>query len=132
MSFQLGWKQGEITATAENSESIDLYGRHFKKITDSTLNTYELAQARADLEVSGMTAIPKKGTVTIEGRTNIEPYYRFSSNLTNFDINEIWNIVSYTQTIDQNGFTTTINYGRQPFDLAAKVARIARKQESGD
>jgi len=131
MSFQLGWRQGEISYRASNQTSINKYGKHFKKISDSSYTTFEQAQARAELEVSGMETIPKKGSVTIEGITDIDTYYRFSSNLTNFGINEIWDVVSYTQRIDQNGFTTTINYGKQPYDIARKVAELEHKQEIG-
>lgn len=124
MSFKLGWTEGEITTTAENSDSIDAYGRYFKIINDSTINSLEAAQVRADREVAGMEIIPKKGTITINGRTDMKTYYRFSSNLTNFDIKDIWDVVSYTQRIDGQGFTTTINYGKQPFDLMKVIANL--------
>jgi len=128
MRFQLGWTQGEIQATATNQESIDLYGRHFKKINDSTITTLERAQARADLEVSGMTEVPKKGKFVITGRTDMSNEYMFSANLTNFGIDEKFDIKEYTQRIDKKGFTTEIVYGRHTFDLAKKVSELEYKQ----
>lgn len=124
MTLQLGWKEGNITATATNDASISLYGRHTKLINDSNLNTTEAAQARADAEVDGMETVPKKGTLTIDGRTDMETYYRMSSNLTNFGIDDIWDVVSYTQKINEQGFTTEINYGKQPFDIVRKIAEL--------
>jgi len=131
MSFKLGWKQGEISYRASNQASIDSFGRHFKKVYDSSYTSLEQARERAEKEVSGMTAIPKKGTITIDGTINIGTNYRFSSNLANFNINELWNVVSYTQKIDQkSGFTTTINYGKQPFDIVRKVSELEHAQET--
>ena len=127
ISFQLGWTEGEITATATNDDSIDLYGRHFKVINDSTINTLEAAQARADREVAGMETIPKKGTITIDGKIDISENYRFSSNFDNFQIDEIWDIVPYTQKIDQAGFQTIINYGKHPFDITKKISDLENK-----
>jgi PAB1-binding protein PBP1 len=105
-----------------------LYGRHFKKINDSTITTLERAQARADLEVSGMTEVPKKGKFVITGRTDMSNEYMFSANLTNFGIDEKFDIKEYTQRIDKKGFTTEIVYGRHTFDLAKKVSELEYKQ----
>jgi len=127
MTFKLGWVQGDITATASNQDSIDIYGRHFKKIVDSNITTLEVAQARADEEVRNMEIIPKKGTVTIEGRTDMSQNYRFSSNLTNFGITDIWDIKQYSQIIDQNGFRTVINYGKPQFDIAKKLVDLEKE-----
>ena len=122
LQFKLGWSQGEIKATATNQDSIDIYGRHFKKIVDSSITTLEQAQARADLEVSGMTLIPKQGRFVINGKTDMSNEYLFSANLTNYGIDEKFDIKSYTQRIDKNGFTTEITYGKHTFDIAKKVA----------
>ena len=127
MRFKLGWSEGQIRARALNQTSIDIYGRHFKKVSESSYNQSSQAYVRAQLEVSGMTTIPKKGNVTIEGITNIDTDYRFSSNLTNFGIDEIWNVAQYTQTIDKNGFTTTIQYNKHDFDIAKEVAQLKQK-----
>lgn len=132
MTFQLGWKEGDITYRASNQTSIDLYGRHFKKINDSTINTYERAIARAEAEISGSEKLKQKGTITIDGRTDMSPNYRFSANLSNLGINNIWDVRSYTQRIDKNGFTTTINYGMPEFDFIHKLAKVEKQQESGD
>jgi len=132
MTFQLGWRQGDIEARASNQTSIDKYGRHFKKISESSYTTQEQATQRAQYEVSGMEYIPKKGTLTINGRTDMSPEYRFSANLGNFGITDVWDVKSYTQKIDKNGFTTTINYGKQPFNIAAEVAKNKNQLQSGD
>ena len=124
MAFDLGWKQGSITATAEDTDSIASYGRHFRTINDSTINTLELAQARAYGEISANRFLKKKGTITIDGRTDMKTYYRFSSNLTNFGIEDIWDVVSYTQRIDGQGFQTIINYGKQPFDIMKVISDL--------
>jgi len=124
ISFRLGWSEGEITATATNQESIDRYGRHFEIINDSTLNTLEGAQARANAEVKGMETIPKKGTITIDGRTDLQSHYRFSSNFDNFQINEIWDVVSFTQRINEQGFTSEINFGKQKFDFMKHISNL--------
>jgi len=124
MSFKLGWLQGEATATATNDTSIGLYGRHFKKITDSTITSTDQAQNRADREVEGMEVIPKKGNITIVGRTALSVDYRFSANLTHHDINGVFDIVSYTQRIDNQGFTSTIDFGKHPYDIAKEVQNL--------
>lgn len=128
MSFQLGWKEGEITARASSSESINAYGRHFRKITDSTITTQEVANARAQAEISGSEIINKKGNITINGRTDMDVNYRFSSNLSNFGINEMWDVMSYTQRITpEEGFVTEINYGKQPYDIVAELEKLKGK-----
>ena len=86
-----------------------------------------MAQARADAEVSGMAIIPKKGSITIDGRTDMATEYRFSSNLTNFGITDIWDVISYQQIIDQQGFRTIINYGKPEFDIAKRISDLERE-----
>lgn len=131
MTFKLGWKEGDIEYRASNQTSIDSFGRHFKKINEPSYTRLEQVQQRAEQEVSGMSSIPKKGTITINGRPNMSADYRFSSNLNNFGINELWDVTSYTQRIDRNGgFTTIINYGKQPFDIVRKVSEVAHNQET--
>jgi len=127
MVFDLGWTQGDITATAYNQDSINSFGRHFKKITDSNITSLDEAQARADLEISGMLTAPKKGTLTINGTTDVDLTYKLSGSFANFNINEKMDIVSYTQTIDNRGFTTQVTYGKRQFDLAKEVAEIKRE-----
>lgn len=127
MAFKLGWTEGSITATSSNTESINAYGRHFKRIEDTSITTQSLANARASAEISSSKNPVKKGTITIDGRTNMSADYRFSSNFTNFGLNSVHDIVSYTQRIDDNGFVTIINYGKQPFDIAKKVSELEKE-----
>ena len=124
MSFRIGWKEGNISARASNQASIDIYGRHFRLINDSSINTSEAAQIRAEAEISGCEEVPMKGTLTIEGRTDMAPHYRFSANLVNLDIQQIWDIVGYTQRIDEKGFTTIIRYGRHDYDIVKHIADL--------
>jgi len=129
LTFNLGWSTaGNITATATNQQSIDSYGRHYKVINDSTITTLEEAQTRADYEVSGMhKAVPKKGSLTINGREDMSVDYRFSSNLTNFGITDIWDVVAYRQVIDKEGFKTEIDYGRHPFDFIRHISELEKE-----
>lgn len=114
---------GQITARAFNQASINTYGRFFKKIYDSTITTEGLAQNRADFEVSGMEAIPRKGTIVIDGKTEgLSADYKFTLSSQYLGISEDLDIVGYTQKIDRNGFTTVINYGIQPFDVMKKIS----------
>jgi len=127
MRVKLGWTEGDITATSSNLASIATYGRHFKKINDSSITSFDQANTRASLEVSGMTSIPKKGRLVIDGIEDMSNEYMFSANLTNFGIDEKFDIKSYTQRIDKNGFTTEITYGKHRFDIAQKVAQLERE-----
>ena len=129
LTFKLGWATTTegVSATAENQDSIDLYGRHYKLINDSTITTNEGAQARADYEVSGMEVLKKKGSITIEGREDMSVNYRLSSNLTNFGIDEIWDVVSYSQIIDKRGFTTNIEYNKHNFDFIKHLSDLEKE-----
>ena len=92
--------------------------RHFKKISDSTITSQEAADNRARLEIVAHSGIKKKGTMTINGRENMSTSFMFSANLTNYGINERFEVVSYTQRITpQEGFITEINYGKQQYDI---------------
>ena len=124
MAFRLGWKEGDISYSLTDEDSIENYGRHFKRISDSTILTAEAARVRAEAEISGAGTIPKKGNMTLVGQDIIGTHYYVSANLANLGITENLSIVSYTHHIDQNGFTTTLNYGVQPFDIARRIASL--------
>jgi len=128
MVYKLGWggDTDTIRAVASNQTSISNYGRHLKRIDDSTITTLYQAELRAEREVS-QNSIPKKGTLVVNGVSNMGLDYKFSSNFTNFGINESHDIVSYTQRIDENGFTTSINYGKQPYDIVSDVTRLQKE-----
>jgi len=38
--------------------------------------------------------------------------------------------MSYTQRIDGQGFTSTINYGKHPYDIAKEVSLLKANQEA--
>ena len=131
LAFKLAWSESTegIRATAINQDSIDDYGIHYKKIYDDNITTLEQARARADEIVANSTTIPKKGSITINGREDVSVNYYISASLSNYGIEELWDIVSYTQKIDNKGFFTTINYGKQPFDIASEVAKNTANRE---
>jgi len=133
LAFKLGWYEHEITATRTDDNSINSYGVQLRKIYDDSIVTQEMADERARIETSGSNIKPKKkGVITINGRTDIETDYRFSSNLTNFGIHDIFDIVSYTQRIsDEEGFVTVINYGKQNFDIMKKLSDLEKKVYGG-
>jgi len=125
ITFELGWKEGNITATSSSTWSIDKYGRHFKKISDSNINSLNLAADRARLEIIAHSGIKKKGTMTISGRDSMSTSFMFSANLSNYGINERFEVVSYTQRITpQEGFMTEINYGKQPYDIVKELNKL--------
>lgn len=127
MTFDIGWKQGSITATATNQDSIDTYGRHTTIINDSSINTLEAAQARANYEVSGSSTIPLKGSITIDGRTDLDVDNKITISSQYMGISEDVDIVSYTQRLDNQGFVSIIQYGRHSFDITKKVADLERE-----
>jgi len=128
--MNIGWKGDEqIRATAVNDQSINKYGRHQKIIRDSRINSYTLASSMANEMVRGMDEVVRKGSITIRGESaiGIETSYKLSSNLSNLGIGGLWEIVSYTHNIDKNGFTTTINYGKQPFDITKRINELEKE-----
>jgi len=124
ISFKLGWTEGNIQARASNQQSIDSYGRHFRLINDSSITTTESALIRAESEISGSESVPMKGTLTIVGRTDMAPHYRFSSQLTNLNVEQIWDVVGYTQRIDEKGFITVIRYGKHEYDIVKHLSDL--------
>jgi hypothetical protein len=132
MKLKMGWKLGRITYRTFDDDSINTYGRHLKRITDSSITNLAAAQLRGDFEVSSSKDISKKGTLVINGNSTVNLGYKVHSELHNFDIDEYWIIRSYIQRIDKNGFTTTINYGKQPFDLVHKLAMLENIIEQGE
>ena len=125
--MDLGWNEDIITATSTNEQSITKYGRHQRIIRDSNITTNDDALYRADKEVEGMENIPRKGTITIDGMTGINTSYKLSSNLSNIRLGGLWEIVSFTHNIDKNGFTTTLNYGKQPFDITKRISDLEKE-----
>jgi hypothetical protein len=74
-----------------------------------------------------MEEIPRKGTITIKGTEGIKTTYKLSSNLTNIGIDGLWEITSFTQNIDKNGFQTIINYGKQKFDICKQISDLEKE-----
>jgi len=128
--MDLGWKDDDIVATATNESSIAKYGRHQKIVKDSNITSYAEALARAEAEVDGMEEIPRKGSVTINGFTGIKTNYQLSSNISKLGIGGLWEVVSYTHTINNQGFSTTINYGKQPFDVTKWISEVETEVEN--
>jgi hypothetical protein len=127
MIFDIGWREEDVIAVATNTDSINKYGIHQKIINDDTITSYEDAITRAQEEVTGMEEIPKKGSITIEGYPGLKVSYKISSNLTSLGLGGTWDIVGYTHTLDNRGFLTTINYGKQPFDISKRITDLERE-----
>ena len=125
---KFGWNKALLRVKASNQTSINNFGRYYKIVNDTSLLTLEATQAKADYEVSGSEAISKNGTFVIKGKTDMSVDYRFSSNLSNFGVDELWEVVSYTQRIDrESGFTTTIDYNKHSWDLIKHVADLEKE-----
>jgi len=123
----LGWNYDTITGRYSDEDSINQYGPHFYRVSEPLITTNDDALTVAKRYVETYKDGLKTGTITIDGKTGIDLTSKFKLYLPEVGINETLNIVSYTQRIDKNGFTTTINYGTEPFDIAAKVARLERE-----
>jgi hypothetical protein len=122
MVFDLGWSEGDVTYRQYDETSISTYGRHFKKIQDSTITTSEAAQLRAEAELMNANDVPFKGTITIDGTVNIDTDYRAALYLENIDISGTYDIVSYTQSFSKDkGFLTSVTFGAHPYDIAREV-----------
>jgi len=132
MAFKLGFGGGNISYYKENPLSISKHGRHFKKVTESSITTLEDAQAYADAYLSKYASGSKTGRLVIKGRTNIDITRPFTFSSARLGISEDLPLASYTQSIDRNGFLTTLNYGEHPYDIVAEVERLKRKVETGD
>lgn len=126
----LAWNYDYVTGRYKDSGSIQTYGPHFYKVSEPLITTRDDARTLARRYVETYKDGLKTGSVTIKGKTNISLSNKFRLYLPEVGINETLIIASYQQRIDKNGFTTRINYGTVPYDIAAKVARIERKLES--
>jgi len=129
--FRIGWKQGSTTYTAIDTDSLSTYGRYYKEIRDDSITTYSAARLRAEAEIDAYKNKTRKGHFTIDGNLDVSLTSRIQSNLDYLGISGQHDVVSYTHRIDGRGFTTTINYGVQPYDIAKKVASLEREVFGG-
>ena len=125
--MDVGWKDEQVRATATNEQSINLYGRHQKIVNNDMINSYALASSMANEMVAGMQEIPQKGTITVEGIAGIKTNYKLSSNLSSINLGGLWEIVAFSQNLDNNGFTTNLTYGKQKFDITKRIADLEKK-----
>jgi len=130
LDLVLGWNYDYVTGRYKDSGSIQTYGPHFYKVSEPLITTRDDARTLARRYVETYKDGIKTGSVTIKGKTDISLSNKFRLYLPEVGINETLVIASYQQRIDKNGFTTRINYGTVPYDIAAKVARLERKIES--
>jgi len=132
LNYSLGWNYdyilGKKTASSDN---INKYGKHPYTVNESLITTRADAEALAQRYVNTYLSGLKVGTVTIDGRTGIDLQSKFKLSGANINEDSVFEIASYTQRIDQNGFTTTINYGSEPFDIAKKVSNLEREVFGG-
>jgi len=127
LHYKIGWNYDYITGRKSDASSISTYGRHFYKVYEPLITTTDDANALAQKYVDTYKDGLKVGSITINGKTGIDIREKFRLSGAHINFNEKLEIASYTQSIDKNGFTTTINYGTEPFDIAAKVARLERE-----
>lgn len=127
----LAWNYDYVTGRYQDSGSISTYGHHFYKVTEPLITTREDARTLAKRYVETYKEGIKAGSIVIRGRTGISLENKFRLYLPEVGINETLVIASYQQRIDKNGFTTRINYGTVPYDIAAKVARLEKKVLGG-
>jgi len=121
----VGWNYDYITKKKFAPDSnLNKYGKHLYTINEPLITSKEDAEALAQQYLNTYKSGLKVGSVVINGRTGIDLQSKFKLSGTYIDFNEELNISSYIQKIDKNGFTTTINYGTEPFDIAKKVANL--------
>lgn len=120
------------SATSQNATSISDYGVHIKRIIDRRIESDSDAQAIANTVISGYSEPALYGNVTITGNTNIDISQKFTLYLENMGISSECDIMGYTHSIDKRGFTTQINFGREPFSIAQQMAMILDKAKDAE
>ncbi|RLA81653.1 MAG: hypothetical protein DRG33_00090 [Deltaproteobacteria bacterium] len=127
----LAFNYDNITGMYADSGSIEKYGLHFQRRSENLIvnrnDAETLARTIVDTYKDGLYT----GSITIYGITGVSLNSKFRLKLPNLGFNEDLNIVSYKHRIDKSGFTTTINYGSEPYDIAVKVARLEREVFGG-
>jgi len=127
----LGFNYDNITGLYADSGSIEKYGLHFQRRSEDLIVNRNDAETLARTIVETYKDGLYTGSITIYGVTGISLNSKFRLKLPHLGFNENLNIVSYKHRIDKSGFTTTINFGSEPYDIAVKVARLEREVFGG-
>lgn len=123
-STGFGWNEHQLRSEYVSNESIAQYGRHLTRYTESLLTKQEDVDNYAKTLIEQFSGLKYKGNITIDGRTDIDIDKRITLDLINMGISSTVDINSYVHTIDGNGFTTSIQFGPEPYNLASKVAKL--------
>jgi len=122
--YSIGWNYDNVKGTATDTTTISKYGTHFYKVSEDLLTTYVDSDNYAQRLVNTYKSGVSTGSLTINGRTDIDIKSKFRFSGTNIGLDKDLVITQYTNAIDRNGFTTNIVYGEAPYDIARKVASL--------
>lgn len=130
LRLYLGWDKDDIEGRYIDDDSLDTYGRYYKQIKDNSFKTNEDAILYATTLVERYKNPFYRGNTKVNGRTDVSLGSKFTLNVNNAQFTEDLKIRSYTQTIDGQGFSTTIQYGEHEYDIAGQVAILQEEMES--
>jgi len=124
LKMGLGWEKRAVIVTSSNTSSIKSYGKYFKKLTNDSITNEIDATIYAKTVLNKYKEPLTRGNVTINGDTSINVDSEIDISLPNAKFSDVLPVKSYTHTIDDKGFTTSIQYGEHEFDLAKKVSDL--------
>jgi hypothetical protein len=125
--YEIGWNQDYVWGESNSQTSIDNFGLHYYSVSEPLLTTYtdvlNYANNIRDTYLSGIT----KGSLIINGRTDITLDSKFALYGSNLNIDDEFIISEFTHSIDNRGFTTNIAYGEAPYNIAIKLANVEKE-----
>jgi len=117
-----------VSVTTTDSVSINEYGTYTYKLTDDNITTTADAELLAGRILTEYSYPKKRGSITINGKLDIDVAEQFTLNLPNIGItNEKFQIVQYAHNITNAGFYTTIQFGALDYDIAREIAVLTRE-----
>jgi hypothetical protein len=125
--FKVGWNYNNVRGRDSDNSSIKTYGRHFKKINEPLLTTNEDCENYANRYLSVYKDGIDKGSIVVRNKPDLDITSKFRLSSNTMGIDDVYSVVEYTQTIDQNGYNTSISYGESPYNIAQEVARLKSK-----
>jgi len=123
LRHRLYWNYGTVSAHVSSASSIEKYGAHPYKLTDSSIGSVEEATEVANRILSKYAEPEYTGKIVIDGRLGIDISKPFTINSTKLPAGQCY-IANYTQSLDKNGFVTIINFGNEPYDVAKRIAKL--------
>ena len=129
ISYYVAFDKESVTGVYYDQDSINKYGIRFKKITDSSITSAELALQKAKALVEQYSEVKAKGNVTILGNVDIDLSSILKLNLPSYGLSGQFDVRAFTHIIDNRGFRTRIQFTSHEYDIAAKVARLEKKVE---